>query len=434
VKLLRYQIRTDLYYLLRYVLGRADIEHQWMLRRIREIQNDPDGRLDLWARDHRKAVALDEPIYTPNGWTTHGALKPGDRVYGRDGQPTEVVACSPVSIHGDCYRVTFDDGASVTVSAEHLWTVERRTRRRIPGTKSGRVRERVTIDTRELAKINRRAPACVDVCEPIEHPDADLPLDPYLLGAWLGDGNSDGARFTCSSEDLRHWEPEFARAGFPIRVYVDRVTNVQFSIASLGKHKGRAKTDCGPFGNALKALGVRGNKHIPESYMRASVAQRLALLQGLMDTDGCCDTRGTATFTGVVRPLVRQVYELCLSLGIKANWQERHTQIVNGAPYSSYSVAFSADEQMRPFRMPRKAARCRPRCASRFRYVRKVELVPSVPVSCIQVAASDGLYLVGREFITTHNSTCITYALTIQDILASHGDAMSRCALRERRA
>lgn len=409
-------IRTDLYYLLRYVMGRADVDHPWMLARIREVQANPDGYLDLWARDHRKAVALDEPVYTPDGWRKHGDLRPGDFVYGVDGAPTQIVACGPISIRGDCYRVVFDDGA-VTVSGDHLWSCER-----VPGS-NARIRKYHAMTTREIAaRLNPSRPFSVFVTEPLQGPAQDLPIDPYLLGAWLGDGNSDGARFTCSKEDLPHWQAHFEEAGYPIRVYVDRGTCVQFSIASRGKVKGRAKGDCGPFGNALKALGVRNNKHIPEIYLRGSAEQRMALLQGLMDTDGSCDGRGTATFVSVYPSLARQVLWLARSLGIKANWQERHNQIVNGAPYSSYAIAFGADEAAPPFRMPRKRARCRPRIASRNRYIRRVEPVESVPVSCIQVAAPDGQYLVGEELIATHNSTIITFAKTIQDIVASHGE------------
>jgi len=227
-----------------------------MVARIREVQNAPDGYLDLWARDHRKAVATHEPVPTPNGWTTHGKLKPGDFVYGADGKPTQVVACGPVTIRGKCYRVTFDDGASVVVSAEHLWTIEQRTRRRVSGTNQ-RIRERITIDTEALAaRLHPTRPVCIQMAKPLDGPDIPLPVDPYLLGAWLGDGTSDGARFTSSSEDYPHWEREFGAHGLPLKVYCDRGTCKQFSIASRGKGLGKPRAGLGPFGDALRAAGV----------------------------------------------------------------------------------------------------------------------------------------------------------------------------------
>lgn len=96
--------RTDLFYLMVYLLRRPDIDHDWLFARCREVEKARDGYLDLWAREHGKMQRLDEPTPTPDGWKAHGDLVPGDWVFGANGLPTRVVAIGPVhtNLLGDC--------------------------------------------------------------------------------------------------------------------------------------------------------------------------------------------------------------------------------------------------------------------------------------------------------------------------------------------
>lgn len=225
----------------------------------------------------------------------------------------------------------------------------------------------------------------VEVAAAFDLPRADLPIDPYVLGAWLGDGDSAGGAITCYDNDILE---EIAATGQPITRY-----------SAIGRYGLPGLT------RKLRELGVLGSKHIPESYLRASEQQRRALLAGLLDTDGFVSKVGQVQVGFVNRRLAEGAQELVLSLGYRATMR---TKKVNGkSPETStfYMVNFTPTETV--FRLPRKAARQKKTVhpKTRVRYIVDVRPVPSVPVRCVQVDNADQMYLAGRSCIPTHNST-----------------------------
>jgi phage terminase large subunit GpA-like protein len=381
------------------------------------------------------ALALNTPVATPSGWTTMGALKEGDHVFDDQGSPTNVVYASPVYHDHECYRVEFCDGSEIIADAGHLWQIESdvfpenfgkgRTGRPV-GTKDGDRRQlpcTCVLDTETIARHYRSASGrnmmAVVNARQIALPAADLPVDPYVFGLWLGDGSWDREAITCHENDL-------AGYGFSASDIISRDKRTPHILhVSLGK----------PVRDGLKALGLlKAKKRIPDAYLRASADQRLALLRGLMDTDGSAEARSRSEFTNTNWSLANGVRELATSLGFKATIAARSNMPPRGPIYGeakSPLLPFDADEpimrclpqyrvsvrmpaSVNPFRIARKAAQVsefeKPTINTRRRIV-NVEKIASEPVRCISVDAPSRLFLAGENFIPTHNTTLLIAAL-----------------------
>ncbi|MBO2461333.1 replicative DNA helicase [Actinomadura violacea] len=216
----------------------------------------------------------------------------------------------------------------------------------------------------------------VEVAAAFELPDADLPVDPYVLGVWLGAGEDD-ARITCLDGAVI---AQVELAGQPV---VPELLPGCYLLPGL--HGG------------LAALGLLDGKHVPAAYLRASVPQRRALLAGLLDACGKSSPDGRVDATLPSARLAEGVLELVHGLGHRADLDPRDEPI--------HHLSFTPHETV--FRSPRKADRQRAggRPGARVRYIVDVRPVASVPVRCVQVDNADHMYLAGRSCIPTHNST-----------------------------
>lgn len=343
-----------------------------------------------------KALALDTPIPTPGGWRTMGALQVGETVYDERGRECSITFATPIQYDRQCFRVTFDDGNTVVCDAEHLWTVSDRLN-------NGKT---ITIETRKMfARFDMgkrgyvEARYSVPLTAPVERERSTLALDPYCLGVWLGDGTSAKPEFTCHVEDYPEYATLFCARG--------HATATIKHPSQKSENTRTVKLGAG-FGRALRGMALIGSKHIPAAYLNASIPQRLELLRGLMDTDGCIDKRGKCEFVTASAELRDGFAELLAGLGIKFGVPSVKFVEVNGracGPY--YRFSFTVAPTLQVFHLQRKVLRqVNGRKKYRnARHVVKIEKVDSVPVRCIEVDSPSHLYLCGRGYIPTHNTT-----------------------------
>jgi hypothetical protein len=364
-----------------------------------------------------KALAVDTPIPVSGGFKPMGEIVVGDTVFNANGDPCVVTGVSPVYFGRGCFRVVFDDGSAVVADAEHLWQTQTHAQRKnlarrvvsplASWASRPQCKPRPSFSVVTTNKIRETISDgrghnnhSIPLCGGIENPAADLPISPYVLGAWLGDGDSSGSRLYCADPEILE---EIAAEGVPVGT--GRECNGGKALCyTLGTGRGRGGNDrVNPLLDSLRRLNLIGDKHIPDCYLFASFTQRLALLQGLMDTDGTVGHY--CEFSNSNKRLARQVLILIKSLGIKARIKSRIPKC-NGKPASrSWRVTFST--RLPVFRLQRKLARISEsiRADALNRYVVAVEPCPSVPVKCIAVDSPDRLYLCSESFIPTHNTS-----------------------------
>jgi deoxycytidine triphosphate deaminase len=357
---------------------------------------------DLVARLEGKALALDTSIPTPTGWRTMGDLAPGDLVFDETGAATVVVAVTPPMIGRPCRAVLFSDGQRIVADASHQWlTIDKNGRR------GGRTRPaiRTTDEIASKIRVNGECNHQVPLTGPVQYPARlDLPIEPYTFGAWLGDGTTTKAEITSVDPEVLE---QISGDGFSVRpvAYAPH----QYRIGGVGHTRDTVTGRYAPnesLSSRLRSMGQHEGKFVPRAYLEAGIDQRLALLQGFMDTDGYVDdVAGRCEFTSTREGLADAVVELAASLGFRPVKTVGRATLYGVDHGPKYRVKFTPDRPV--FRLPRKLARQKPEDARfhRFRAIDAVVPVPSVPVRCIQVAAPSGMFLASRSFIPTHNSS-----------------------------
>lgn len=329
-----------------------------------------------------KALAVNTPILTYNrGWTTMGELIPGDEIYHPSGRPVPIVAVSPIWRGRKIYRVSSDDGAEVYADSEHLWL-----------TRLCRKRPKWKIKTTEwlAARKSFRRP-CVPTYSSLAAPEVSLPVGPYTLGVWLGDGGRDQATITKHERDIPFLRGRIGAEGYST---TDRAADGTFEVLNLL--------------TLLRTEGLlKNNKHIPDAYLLASESQRLSLLQGLIDTDGYVSPVGQVEFCSMDRQLALDVQQLVRSFGRKASLYTGRAML-NGVDHGTkYRVCFYMENAAS---LPRKVVNTRNATKQPGRYL-IFEDAGHADTICIQVAAEDGLFLAGAGFLVTHNSELVSRRL-----------------------
>lgn len=362
----------------------------------RSIVDDNYKRVVIRAiTQYGKLISNDTPVLTQKGWTSHGELRVGDYVFGSNGKPTRVNHVMPKGFAD--YEVEFSNGEKIKVNGKHEWVVKWQTRNK----------EWLTIETKEIFK---RMESCVDKrfkvlkTPVIQYPQRELKIDPYLLGAWLGDGVSSKPAFTLSSRDSVILEGIGME---PSSVNIHKTTGVIL----FNYYKGKFKQD-------LKDLELINNKHIPPCYKQSSVDERLELLAGLIDTDGYIHNEKRFSWTGQRititcgnKKLIDDILELIRSLAMRACVIKIPPKLSSSGIQGKvpvYYISFSPSYFI-PTRLERKKVTVvRPQ---RYITIKSIRKTKPVEGNCISVSNEDGIYLVGKRLVVTHNSDITAMAI-----------------------
>jgi hypothetical protein len=357
-----------------------------------------------------KQQAIDTLVLTPNGIVQIGTLSVGDYVIGSDGFPTIVTGVFPQGIKPS-YALTFSDGLEVESGPEHLWAVDyyiggRRLHRIVVTTNN--IRTGDVIETkwpgRSIGKLNlskTRLYLPILSGAVVFKPLDELIIPPYTMGALLGNGYLTDAGTTLTVNSLD--KDEF--------IYFLEKENI--TIGAVHTYGGATRIVIKNAVGLIRQLGANVPspvKSIPKRYFFGSPESRIALLQGLMDTDGSCSkTRNKVSFNSTSSNLAKDVCRLVCELGGLATICT-YDRTKEGKP-TEYHVRIKLPETILPFRIKRKSERYVPGNKSKptrriigIRYVRDVESV------CISVAASDHLYAC-ENGILTHNTVQALVAL-----------------------
>ena len=383
------------------------------------LEHDWTHWLVIAGRGAGKQLCVDTPIPTPSGWIKNGDLKAGDKIFDEQGNVCNVIEAHPIKIPKTAYRVKFSDGSYIDADGEHLWTtMTHRTRKQMTRHGIKRIPDNwasyrhpiidsyhnvkgyigaETLTTEQIKQtfthgVRKDLNHCIPTTQPLNLPEVDLPIDPYLLGSWLGDGSSKEQVIWGHLDDIGLIESHAKSLGYETTRKHDKNNTWCVRIYGLSAQ--------------LRSLGVFGNKHVPNIYLRASVEQRLALLQGLMDTDGFQDSK-TAEFCNTNLRIAEAVYELAVSLGEKPVMKESRAKIYGKDCGEKYRITWRWN-RFNPLRMERKRGRLTAPNNQSFKHghrmIVSIEPIDSKPMRCITVDSPSRLYLAGEAMIPTHNT------------------------------
>lgn len=350
-----------------------------------------------------KALKHGTLVATPKGWRAIEELRYGDAVIAGDGSVTRVTGVFPQG-EVDLFAMSFDGEHEVVACGEHRWLYlppkgrwpTRHSHGKIEANPAYGVMEVST--TRDLQRYSGGRPKqrpIIPCSQAFDLPVADLPIDPYVLGALLGDGSFRGGAVSFTTADAEMVEAIAAHE--PIRA-----RGQKYAFALLGLQP------------RLRALGLMGHlsqdKFIPDIYLCAGAAQRLALFQGLMDTDGSISADGSMEFCTTSHALADGVEWLAISLGMKCARRWRQTRDQNGNGLPSWRLKFR-NNAVCPFRLQRKRSRWLPPRLTRDWSLWSTRPAGRGHATCISVAHPSHTYVI-EHGIVTHNTEAGAFEMT----------------------
>lgn len=401
--------------------GATSVRQEGVPKRILLTYNPPDE--DHWPIWHGT------PVLTPTGWVKIGDLNVGDEIMAVDGSATRVTGVYRRGVQ-PLYRVIFSDGAAILATDDHPFGIQSKRDRSGKGKRTavqivttGQIRERLARAPKRHVRTEARRQArwSIPLVDAVRFPSQPVPIDPYALGALLGDGClTQGEVKLCSTDQdiLDH-----VRAGLPKGVRLRQINPAHPKLKYRNDYvvisDGGSRTP-NPINRAIKILGLAGHtaltKFVPEMYLWNSIEVRLAVLQGLLDTDGHASPDGNSvSFASISERLIEGVEFLVRSLG-GITRRRAKGPVGPRRPHELFVIGVVLPDGVAPFRLSRKNARLNMKTKRHTarRYIVGCEPCGEGEAVCISVAHPSRLF-VAEHFVVTHNS------MNVEEILQEKG-------------
>ena len=381
-------------------------DNEWIVtNEIDRAHQERKGLVILGIRRFAKALHNDELLYTPDKTIKIGDARIGDQIYDHTGNLTTITG---VFHQGKIpmYKMSLEDGRIIYCCENHIWRVlDRRNKRSI---KDLSIKELLPIykHSRIHNGYNNGITRNIEECffaipnnDAVKYSEQALAIDPYFLGLWLGDGNSRNLGITTIDDEIKQYIYQYADK-LSLQVREDDDSYFITSGIKGGRSDKNSLTNMFNFENLFQ------NKHIPNKYLYSSVEQRLALLQGLMDTDGSVYKNGTITFVSTCEKLAKGFYTLCRSLGISVKRKSIRTKLYGKDCGEGWLFHLYTEQDV--FRLPRKLNNFKKgnkgkQSKINYTTIRNIELVEDDYATCITVDNHDKLFLT-TDYTVTHNS------------------------------
>lgn len=342
-----------------------------------------------------KSQPLYSKILTPNGWTTMGEIQLGNVVNTPDGNTANVIGIYPQGIQ-KTLRLTFVDGRTADCSEDHLWKIYN---------KWWKNKEKIIPSSEIIRLINfTKGDYYVPLSKPISYEEKYLPIEPYLFGCLIGDGNYSNKsllRFTSSdAQILQQIDKKVIECGGELKHYD---SNRKYDWNLIGKHGLREKL------SEMNLNKLSFEKSIPEIYRTSSIHQRMELIKGLMDTDGEVGKNGNTVFYTSSFELANNMIELIRGIGGICRLTNKQTRYAyknetkNGR--KSYRLAIRVPNPHELFTLERKLNKL----SETYQYfnlrlkISKIEYVGEHESQCIMIDHADHLYITDN-YVVTHNT------------------------------
>jgi len=348
-----------------------------------------------------KCLGKDTPVLMFDGTVKAVQdVQTGDVLMGPDSQPRNVL--STAQGRDNLYKVVPVKGDPYIVNEAHILSLK------ITNTKNGFVKKVsgylpgsiVNISILDYLSQNKTFKHCAKGWRTgVEWPAQAVPIDPYFLGLWLGDGTSHNSNITTAdSEIVDYLHEHAARIGHIVKKQICKGRCPCYSTLRRKEYKGS-------LGDQLRSLGVSGNKHVPQIYKTNSREVRLALLAGLVDSDGYLHGQDQSgiEYVSLSQRLTSDVAFIARSLGFAASVKPRKKTCCNNGKAGVYWVAYiSGDTSEIPSKIPRKRAIKRRQIKNHLVTGIKVEPIGEGEYYGFEIDG-DRLFLLG-DFTVTHNT------------------------------